>query len=130
MRLLSIGRALPNRQIDNHSIFNAPAAFDYEAIAIDPGGVFASIRELLDASAGHATHADVQVVNGAAGDGAPRRRGAAPPSRRARARPRARRARRRLHLPAGADHRAGRLPGGSTATSSCRRRRASPGTPS
>ena len=71
MRLLSIGRALPNRQIDNHSIFNAPAAFDYEAIAIDPGGVFASIRELLDASAGHATHADVQVVNGAAGDGAP-----------------------------------------------------------
>jgi hypothetical protein len=70
VRLLSIGRALPNRQVDNHSIFNAPAAFDYEAIAIDPEGVFASIRELLDASAAHATHADVQVVNGAASEGA------------------------------------------------------------
>ena len=67
MRLLSIGRALPNRQIDNHSIFNAPAAFDYEAIVVDAEGVFASIRELLDASAGHSTHADLQVVNGGAG---------------------------------------------------------------
>ena len=71
MRLLSIGRPLPDRRIDNHTIFNAPAAFDYEAIAIDPEGAFASVRELLDASAEHRTHADVPVVNALAGPGAP-----------------------------------------------------------
>ena len=67
MRLLSIGRPLPNNAIDNHTIFNAPAAFDYDAIAIDPEGVFTSIHELLDASREQLTHADVQVVNGQAG---------------------------------------------------------------
>ena len=71
MRLLSIGRPLPDRAIDNHTIFNAPAAFDYEAIAIDPEGVFRSIRELLDSSEEHFTHADVQVVNALTGPGAP-----------------------------------------------------------
>ena len=70
MRLLSIGRALPDRRIDNHSVFNAPAAFDYDAIAIDPEGVFVRIRELVDASADHTTLADAQVVNGGTGDGA------------------------------------------------------------
>ena len=70
MRLLSIGRPLPDLSIDNHTIFNAPAAFDYDAIAIDPEGVFTSIRELLDASGEHLTHADVQVVNAQAGPGA------------------------------------------------------------
>lgn len=69
MRLLSIGRALPDRRIDNHSIFNAPAAFDYDAIVIDPEGVFVRIRELVDASADHTTLADTQIVNGGAGDG-------------------------------------------------------------
>ena len=69
MRLLSIGRALPHRRVDNHSVFNAPAAFDYDAIAIDTEGVFTAIRELLDASADHTTHADAQVVNGGASDG-------------------------------------------------------------
>ncbi len=71
MRLLSIGRPLPDRRIDNHTIFNAPAAFDYDAIAIDPEGVFDSVRELLDASAEHHTHAGVPVVNALAGPGAP-----------------------------------------------------------
>lgn len=70
MRLLSIGRALPDRRIDNHTVFNAPAAFDYDAIAVDPEGVFVRIRELVDASADHTTLADAQVVNGGAGDGA------------------------------------------------------------
>ena len=69
MRLLSIGRALPHRRVGNHSVFNAPAAFDYDAIAIDTEGVFTAIRELLDASADHTTHADAQVVNGGASDG-------------------------------------------------------------
>ena len=70
MRLLSIGRALPDRRIDNHSVFNAPAAFDYDAIAFDPEGMFVRIRELVDASADHTTLADAQVVNGGTGDGA------------------------------------------------------------
>ena len=71
MRVLSIGRPLANRAIDNHTIFNAPAAHDYDAVAIDPAGVFASIREAIDVSAPHLTHADVPVVNGEAGPGAP-----------------------------------------------------------
>ena len=71
MRLLSIGRPLPHREIDNHSIFNAPAAFDYDAIVIDPEGVFSSIHELLDASNEQLTHSDTQVVNALAGPGAP-----------------------------------------------------------
>lgn len=71
MRLLSIGRPLPDVAIDNHTIFNAPAAFDYDAIAIDPEGVFHSIRELLDASFEHVTHADTKVVNALTGPGAP-----------------------------------------------------------
>lgn len=69
MRLLSIGRPLPDMAIDNHTIFNAPACFDYDAIAIDPEGVFGTIRELLDASQEHATHGDAQVVNALSGPG-------------------------------------------------------------
>ena len=64
MRVLSIGHPLPNPAIDNHSIFNAPTIFDYEAIVVSPGGVFASIQAAVDASAQYATHADVPVVNG------------------------------------------------------------------
>ena len=71
MRLLSIGRPLPDMAIDNHTIFNAPAFFDYEAITIDPEGVFSSIRELLDASQEHVTHGDAQVVNALTGPGVP-----------------------------------------------------------
>ena len=64
MRVLSIGHPLPNPAIDNHSIFNAPTIFDYEAIVVSPGGVFASIQAAVDASAQYATHADVPIVNG------------------------------------------------------------------
>ena len=71
MRLLSIGRPLPDMAIDNHTIFNAPAFFDYDAIAIDSEGVFTSIRELLAASQEHVTHGDAQVVNALTGPGVP-----------------------------------------------------------
>ena len=37
MRLLSIGYPMPHRLIDNHTIFNAPTLFDYDAIIVDPG---------------------------------------------------------------------------------------------
>jgi hypothetical protein len=71
VRLLSIGRPLPDRSIDNHSIFNAPAAFDYDCIVIDPDGVSTSIHELIDATNEHLTHADVPVVNALTGPGSP-----------------------------------------------------------
>ena len=64
MRVLSIGHPLPGREIDNHSIFNAPAVFDYEAIVVDPGGVLDAVQEAVDASAEHRTHAGVAVANG------------------------------------------------------------------
>src|SRR5438132_8245620 len=53
--------------VDNHTIFNAPAVVDYDAIVVDPGGVFESIRDVIEARAPHFTHADVQVVNGQTG---------------------------------------------------------------
>lgn len=64
MRLISIGRPLPDRAVDNHTIFNAPALFDAEAIVIDPGGVFRQIRGVLDASGEHETPSELPVVNG------------------------------------------------------------------
>ena len=64
MRVLSIGHPLPNPAVDNHSIFSAPTVFDYEAIMVDPGGVFDGIQAVIDASAEQFTHADVPVVNG------------------------------------------------------------------
>jgi hypothetical protein len=64
MRVLSIGHPLPNAAIDNRSIFDAPALFDYEAIVIDPAAVQESIREAALATAPHATSSGVPVVNG------------------------------------------------------------------
>ena len=67
MRVLSIGHPLPDAEIDNHSIFNAPTVFDYQAIVIDPRGVFEAIQSVIDASAQQLTHSDVPVVNGESG---------------------------------------------------------------
>ena len=64
MRVLSISHTLRNPQVDNHTIFNAPTIFDYEAIVVDPGGVFATVREAIDGSKAHVTPSDVPVANG------------------------------------------------------------------
>ncbi len=64
VRVLSISHALRNPQVDNHTIFNAPTVFDYEAIVIDPGGVFATVREAIEGSKAHLTYSDVPVANG------------------------------------------------------------------
>jgi hypothetical protein len=71
VRILSIGRPLAHRAIDNHTIFNAPAVFDYDAIVIDPAGVFTSIREAIDGTTAHQTLGRAPVVNGAGGAGVP-----------------------------------------------------------
>ncbi len=63
-RLLSIAHPLRHMRVDNHSIFNAPALFDYDVVVIDPGGVFEAVRDVLESRALHTTHADTPVANG------------------------------------------------------------------
>ena len=70
MRVLSISHRLPGMQIDNHTLFNAPTLFDYDAIVIDAGAVFDSIRAAARGEGEFLTHADLPVMNGASIDGA------------------------------------------------------------
>ncbi|MFN8584437.1 MAG: hypothetical protein U0446_03800 [Dehalococcoidia bacterium] len=65
MRILSIGRPLAHPSIDNHSIFNAPAVSDYEAVVLDPGGILETVQQAVDGSAEFRTFGDEPVVNGA-----------------------------------------------------------------
>ncbi len=64
MRLLTIGYALPQYETDNHSIFNAPSWFDYEAVLIDPAAFTAQTAKFL-AGEEYLTHDDRPVINGA-----------------------------------------------------------------
>lgn len=48
MRILSIGCPIPNPQVDNHSIANAPSIFDYDACIIDPRAVSEQIEGLAE----------------------------------------------------------------------------------
>ncbi|MEZ4501156.1 MAG: hypothetical protein R3C39_00820 [Dehalococcoidia bacterium] len=64
LRLLSIAHPLRNPLVDNHSIFNAPSLFDYEAISIDVGGVFDSIRQVVEGEVEHRTRSGLPIVNG------------------------------------------------------------------
>ncbi|MBM3141053.1 MAG: hypothetical protein FJZ92_12820 [Chloroflexi bacterium] len=70
MRVLSISHRMQHPLIDNHSIFNAPAVFDYDAIVVDAGGVFDSIRAASRAEQEFHTFADLAVVGGESLDGA------------------------------------------------------------
>ena len=64
MRLLSLSHRMQHRLIDNHSIFNAPSIFDYDAIVVDIGGVADTIRSAARAEQEFKTFADLLVVNG------------------------------------------------------------------
>jgi hypothetical protein len=64
VRILSVGRPLPHPNIDNHSVFNAPAFSDFDAIAVDPGGLFETVREAADGRGDHRTFSDLRVING------------------------------------------------------------------
>ena len=44
MRVLSISHRLPGMSFDNHSLFNAPSLFDYDALVLGAGAVMDSIR--------------------------------------------------------------------------------------
>jgi hypothetical protein len=69
VRVLSLSHRMQHRLIDNHTIFNAPAIFDYEGIVIDAGGVFDTIRQAVKAEAAFTTRGDIPVVNGESLDG-------------------------------------------------------------
>lgn len=69
MRVLSIGYRMRNRNIDNHTIINAPNLADYDAIVLDLRATFEDVCEAARQSAHFSTHADVPVVNGDSVDG-------------------------------------------------------------
>ncbi|MPZ99028.1 MAG: hypothetical protein GEU80_06755 [Dehalococcoidia bacterium] len=69
MRVLSLSHRLQHRMVDNHSIFNAPNIFDYDAIVVDAGGVFETIRVAASAGEAFKTFADIPVANGEPIDG-------------------------------------------------------------
>lgn len=69
MQILSINHRLPNREMDNHTILNAPNIADYEAIVLDVAGAFDTVREATQQPGAFTTHADVTVVNGDSIDG-------------------------------------------------------------
>ncbi len=70
MRVLSLSHRLPGILIDNHTILNAPALFDYDTIVWDVGGVMATIRQAARGEGEFLTFADRSVVNGANVEGA------------------------------------------------------------
>jgi len=69
MRVLSIGHRMRHRTLDNHNILNAPNIADYDAIVLDLGTIFDTVREAAQQSAHLTTHTDVPVVNGDSIDG-------------------------------------------------------------
>lgn len=67
MRILVLGFPLPNPQVDNYTIINAPALFDYDAVIIDPAAASQAVEDVIDQRAEHTTWAREPVVNGAGG---------------------------------------------------------------
>ncbi len=67
MRLLSLGFALPDPQIDNHSFLNAPCFFDYDAIVVDPSALSSAIEAVVMQTGELLTADDLPVVNGPGG---------------------------------------------------------------
>lgn len=65
MRVLSLSHRLPGIQIDNHTILNAPALFDYDTIVWDIGAVMGTVRQAAQGEGEFLTFADRTVVNGA-----------------------------------------------------------------
>jgi hypothetical protein len=70
VRVLSLSHRLPGILIDNHTILNAPALFDYDTIVWDIGAVMKTIREAAQGEGEFFTFADRAVVNGANVEGA------------------------------------------------------------
>ena len=67
MRVVSIGYALPDPQVDNHSIANAPALFEYDACVIDPRTLSRQIEEIVAGTRDHRTADSMPIQPGATG---------------------------------------------------------------
>ena len=65
MRMITIGYPLPNANVDNHSVLNAPSLTDYEAVFVDPEGVTGAVQELLAGERDFTAHDGRPVINGA-----------------------------------------------------------------
>jgi len=63
MRVLSIGYALPNVDIDNYNVLTAPSYFDYEALVIDPASITKVVGQVLDEGQLYEAHDGRPVVN-------------------------------------------------------------------
>lgn len=67
MRIVSLGFALPNPQVDNHSIANAPSLFEYDACVIDVRALSRQIEEICAGSGEFRTPEGAPVQPGATG---------------------------------------------------------------
>ncbi|MCZ6546270.1 MAG: hypothetical protein O6913_11315 [Chloroflexi bacterium] len=67
MRIVSLGFPLPNPQVDNHSIANAPSLFEYDACVIDPRVTSTQIEEILQGSQERRTPEGIPLQAGASG---------------------------------------------------------------
>ena len=67
MHIVSLGFALPNPQVDNHSIANAPSLFEYDACFIDPRVVSTQIEEIIAGTGQFQTSAGAPLQAGATG---------------------------------------------------------------
>ena len=67
MRVVSLGQSLPNSVVDNHSIANAPALFEYDACVLDPFVVSTQLETILAETGEFRTADDVPVQAGASG---------------------------------------------------------------
>ncbi len=65
MRILTIGYSLPNQQVDNHTVLNAPSLTDYEAALIDPEAITGAVQQLLEGERPFNALDGRPVVNGA-----------------------------------------------------------------
>ena len=67
MRVVSLGHSLPNAVVDNHSIANAPALFEYDACVLDPLTISTQIETILAETGEFRTADGVPVQAGAGG---------------------------------------------------------------
>ncbi|MBH77202.1 MAG: hypothetical protein CL897_03105 [Dehalococcoidia bacterium] len=65
MRILTIGYSLPNQNVDNHTVLNAPSLTDYEAVLIDPEAITTAVQQLLEGERSFNSLDGRPVVNGA-----------------------------------------------------------------
>ncbi|PZC45392.1 MAG: hypothetical protein DK306_001524 [Chloroflexi bacterium] len=67
MQIVSLGFPLPNPQVDNHSLANAPSLFEYDACIIDPRVVSTQIEEIVSGSGAFKSPDGVPLQAGATG---------------------------------------------------------------